>query len=124
MGVAVNYGHPIAPTEFPKGWSAATTRSAPGSDNHEAVTYTPQEEDTKGWSRRRIDGYQPRLTPGNLDRILAKGQSSTDLIFTEALEASRISVNPLPHQGLGLLRPLPRLESSTDHSAIGIWSGK
>ena len=61
-------------------------RSVPGGDNHEAVTYTPQEEDTKGRSHRRIDGYRPRLTPRNLDRILAKGQSSTDLILTEALK--------------------------------------
>lgn len=38
-----------------------------------------------GRSRRRIDGYRPWLTPRNLDGILAKGQSSTDLILTEAL---------------------------------------
>ena len=97
-GAAVDYGHPIAPTEFPKGWSAATTRSVPGGDNHEAMTYTPQEEDTKGQSHQQVDGYQPRLTPRNLRRILAKGQSSTDLVLTEALEASRISVMPSPHE--------------------------
>ena len=87
--MTVNYGHPIAPTEFLKGRSAATTRSVPGGNNHEAATYTPQEEDTKGRSRRLINGYQPWLTPRNLHRILAKGQSSTDLILTEALKASR-----------------------------------
>lgn len=27
---AVDHGHPIAPTEFPKGWSVATLRSVPG----------------------------------------------------------------------------------------------
>jgi hypothetical protein len=45
------------------------------------------------------DGYQPGLTPGHLNRILAKGQSSTDLILTEAHRASRISVHPSPPCG-------------------------
>jgi len=36
-----------------------------------------------------VDGYRPRLTPGNLDRILAKGQSSTDLIHTESTQVFR-----------------------------------
>jgi hypothetical protein len=70
---AVHNGHPIAPTEFPKRWSAATTRSVPGGNNHEAVTYTPQEEDTKGRSHRRCDGYRPRLTPRNLNENLSQG---------------------------------------------------
>lgn len=65
--------HPIAPTEFPKGRSAATTRSVPGGDNHEAVTYTPQEEDTKGRSHRRIDGYRLWLTPRNLIQNPSQG---------------------------------------------------
>jgi hypothetical protein len=43
-----------------------------------------------------VDGYRPRLTPRNLDMILAKGQSSADLILTETQEASRISVSPSP----------------------------
>ena len=36
-----------------------------------------------------VDGYRPRLTPGNLTRILAKGQSSTDLIHTESTQVFR-----------------------------------
>jgi hypothetical protein len=93
-------GHPIAPTEFPKGRSATTIRSVPGGDNHEAVTYILQEEDAKRpVTSDESDGYRPWLTPGNLNRILAKGQSSPDLILTEALEASRISVNPSPREG-------------------------
>jgi hypothetical protein len=47
--------------------------------NHEAGTYTPQEEDTASRSHLRRDGYRPGLSPGVLNRILAKGQSSTDL---------------------------------------------
>lgn len=38
---------------------------------------------------RLVDGYGPRLTPGNLVRILARGQSSTDLIHTESTQVSR-----------------------------------
>jgi hypothetical protein len=48
----------------------------------------------------RKDGYRPRLSPRHLIRILAKGQSSTDLIITEAPEASRISVHPSPLAGV------------------------
>jgi len=33
-----------------------------------------------------VDGYRPRLTPRNLDGILAKGQSSTDLIHTQSTQ--------------------------------------
>ena len=36
-----------------------------------------------------VDGYGPQLTPRNLVRILAKGQSSTDLIHTESTRVSR-----------------------------------
>lgn len=42
-------GHPIAPTEFPKAWSAAGCNSfGPGfrQSNPEPVTYSPREEDT------------------------------------------------------------------------------
>lgn len=34
-----------------------------------------------------VDGYRSRLTPGRLARILAKGQSSTDLIHTTSTKA-------------------------------------
>ncbi len=75
----------------------------PGGDNHEAVTYVLQEEDTKrSVTSNKSDGYRPWLTPGNLNRILAKGQSSTDLILTEAREASRVSVNLDPVRGPGV----------------------
>jgi hypothetical protein len=33
-----------------------------------------------------VNGYRPRLTPRNLVRILAKGQSSTDLIHTKSTQ--------------------------------------
>jgi hypothetical protein len=62
------------------------TRSAPGKGRHlETVTYTPQKEDTTGQSRRNhgFDGYRPQLTPRNLIKMLAKGQSSTDLNITK-----------------------------------------
>ncbi|RMJ20670.1 hypothetical protein PHISP_08460, partial [Aspergillus sp. HF37] len=50
------------------GWSAATrlVRAPRKARNREAVAYTPQEEDTKDRSHRRIDGYRSRLTPRNL----------------------------------------------------------
>ena len=70
------------------------------------------------WLHRDTDGYQPQLTPRNLDGILAKGHSSTDLILTEALETSRISVNLHPVKRSSV-KPLPRLESSDDRSTIG-----
>lgn len=48
------------------------------------MAYAPQKEDTHHRSRRREDdGYRSGLTPGNLDRIVAKGQSSTDLNLTK-----------------------------------------
>ena len=80
-------GHPIAPTEFFKGRSAPEARSA-GANAHypETATYGPQKEDTEGRSHRRIDGYRSRLTPRSLDRIFAKGQSSTDLIHTQSTQ--------------------------------------
>ncbi|OAG33904.1 HAT1-interacting factor 1 [Fonsecaea monophora] len=58
------------------------------------MSYTAQEEDTEDRSRQENDGCRSRLTSRNLDRILAKGQSSVDLILTEALKASRVSANP------------------------------
>jgi hypothetical protein len=33
-----------------------------------------------------VNGYRPRLAPGNLVRYLAKGQSSTDLIHTKSTQ--------------------------------------
>jgi hypothetical protein len=65
------------------------------------------------------DGYQPQLTPRNLDRILAKGHSSTDLILTEARLRHlgfRSVLHPVKGSGVG---SRPRLESSGDRSAMG-----
>jgi len=54
----------------------------------------------RGRSRRQIDGYRPRLTPRNLNRIVAKGQSSTDLKLTEAPKHLGFR-SPLPTRGFG-----------------------
>ena len=70
--------HPFAPTEFPKGWSTTEARAV-RVDVDRSVICTPQEEDTPARSRRRFNGYQAGLTPGNLMKFLAKGQQSTDL---------------------------------------------
>ena len=85
-------GHPIAPTEFFKGWSAPETRSA--------GYRSPQPRDcdiqpSKGGHRapitsdQLVDGYRRRLAPRNLHGIVATGQSSTDLIPTERTAACR-----------------------------------
>lgn len=39
-----------------------------------------------GHVNQLVNGYRPQLTPGNLVRILAKGQSSTDLIHTKSTQ--------------------------------------
>jgi hypothetical protein len=39
-----------------------------------------------GHVHQLVNGYRPRLTPRNLVRILAKGQSSTDLIHTKSTQ--------------------------------------
>ena len=44
-------GHPIAPTEFPKGWSAAEL-VRPVKGDPETVACTPQEEDVVRQSHR------------------------------------------------------------------------
>lgn len=45
------------------------------------------------------NGYRPRLTPGNLMKFLAKGQSSTDLIEPER-KAFRSSVTGIQLPGI------------------------
>lgn len=85
QGKQAALGHQIAPTEFPAGWSATTlagnVRRRPrgwdiqpsGGGYHGPVT-----------SAQRVDGYGPGLTPGNLfERMVANGQSSTDLNMTD-----------------------------------------
>jgi len=69
-----------------------------------------------------VNGYRPRLTPGNLDRILAKGQSSTDLIHTQStrLWGFRAPSRPAPGgDGQSSARPLPRPERTAARSARG-----
>ena len=70
-------GHPIAPTEFPKGWSATGTfglREPP-----RAATCTPQEEDAFHWSRPET-ATGLGLPPNVLQIVIANGQPSTDSI--------------------------------------------
>ena len=69
-----------------------------------------------------VDGYRPRLTPGNLVRILAKGQSSTDLIHTESTQVFRSFGHLLAHPqggGRSSARPPPRPERAAARSARG-----
>ena len=58
--------HPIAPTEFPKAWSATEFQSVPVKGlHHETATYTPQEEDTARRSRQAPQG-PPTVTDHGL----------------------------------------------------------
>jgi hypothetical protein len=70
-----------------------------------------------------VDGYRPRLTPGNLVRILAKGQSSTDLIHTESTQVFRSFGHLLAHLPGGdersSARPPPKPEHAAARSARG-----
>lgn len=76
-------GHPIAPTEFLKARSAAAfVRSPEGRPRDWGIRASSGGYRTAGHVPK--DGYRPRLTPRNLMKILAKGQSSTDLIMTES----------------------------------------
>src|SRR5438034_3967954 len=45
-------GHPIAPTEFPQGWSVSEL-ARPVTGDDETATYNPREEDTGDRSRRK-----------------------------------------------------------------------
>jgi len=64
------------------------------------------------------DGYRPRLTPRNLMKILAKGQSSTDLIETESHRGISVFGYRHPVKDSGT-EPPPRSESSDDRSFLG-----
>jgi hypothetical protein len=72
-------GHPIAPTEFPKGWSAAGCNSfGPGITRATpSLWHTPLERripaDRSRRTPERADGYRPRLTPRNLNKNLSQG---------------------------------------------------
>ena len=85
--------HPIAPTEFPEARSAPELDGFPLRNDRETAACAPQEEDAGGRSRpgSTPDGYQLRLTPRNLVKTLAKGQSSTDLIIPERTGLSDFS---------------------------------
>lgn len=78
-------GHPIAPTNLLQGpvRLRELVRQVMTTHYPETETSSPQKEDTdKSVTSSEDDGYQPRLTPRNLMKFLAKGQSSTDLIHT------------------------------------------
>jgi len=69
-----------------------------------------------------VNGYRPRLTPRNLVRILAKGQSSTDLIHTESAQVFRSFGHLHAHprrDRRSSARPLPRPERTAARSARG-----
>jgi hypothetical protein len=71
-----------------------------------------------------VNGYRPQLTPGNLVRILAKGQSSTDLIHTKSTQVfwsfgHLLARNPPERAGRSSARPLPRSERTAARSARG-----
>ena len=110
-------GHPIAPTEFPKGWSAAGCNSfGPGDcqSDPEPVTYTPQEEDTGGSvtsSPRKGQRLPTAAYPQkSVIRILARGQSSTDLNLAQRRVPLGTSVGPAQCYPNKAIKPLPRPE--------------
>lgn len=118
--------HPIAPTEFFKDRSAPETRSA-GREAH--LPRDCSMRSSKGGCHEArhvdqlVDGYGPRLTPGNLARILANGQSSTDLIHTESAQVSRgfghLSAHPRAGGRRSSARPPPRPERTAARSTRG-----
>jgi hypothetical protein len=70
-------GHPLAPDEFPKTWSAAGTRAArEGIDGPAACRPREEVPRTPVTAMRRILGG---TDPRNLRKCLANGQQSTDL---------------------------------------------
>lgn len=73
----------------------------------ETAACGPQKEDTtKPVTSTEVDGYRPWLTPGNLIRILAMGQSSTDLIHTgKHAGLSGVSGSVTPRRTLGREAP-------------------
>ena len=68
--------HPIAPTEFPRGWSATETPGLPcGNDE---LRHTPPKRRIPYVGHVPEDGYQPGLAPKCLMKSIAIGQPSTD----------------------------------------------
>jgi len=65
-----------------------------------------------------VDGYRPRLTPRNLDGILAKGQSSTDLIHTQSAQVFGSFGHRLGPQG-GSIRREATSWAGTRRSTFG-----
>ena len=82
-------GHPIAPTEFPKGPSTAP-RSSAGAPS-QGVISAPQEEDTVRRTTSRGTDNLPGLTSKCLGRVVPIGQSSTDSNRAYQAEAGRSS---------------------------------
>ena len=77
-----------------------------------------------GHVNQLVNGYRPRLAPGNLVRILAKGQSSTDLIHTKSTQVfwsfgHLLARTPRRGQDDSSARPLPRSERTAARSARG-----
>jgi len=72
------------PHWVPQGTVRRNTRWVPGGTTTEAVTWAPQEEDTAKPVTPRRAVTDRSLPPEIWKRILAKGQSSTDLIMTES----------------------------------------
>ena len=86
-------GHPIAPTEFPKAWSAADAevqarRRDPHCDMHTSRGGYQPPVTPEG-------GYELRLTPECVVIMIAIGQSSTDSVRARGL----------PHKSSGAPRP-------------------
>ena len=74
--VTYTQGHPIAPTKFPRGWSATETPDLPhGSDE---LRHAPPKRRIPYVNHVPKDGYRPGLAPKCLNRLIAIGQPSTD----------------------------------------------
>ena len=113
-------GHPIAPTEFFKDRSAPEARSAgprrPTTPRLQHAVLKRRIPRSRSHRPRRIDGYRPWLTPRNLTRILAKGQSSTDLIHTQSTQVFG-SFGQLP------TRRVPEDAQRAVHREATAWTG-
>jgi len=113
-GATVTIGHPIAPTEFPKEPSAAgLARSPEGRPRGCGMDPSRGGYRTVGHVEK-LDGYRPRLTPGNLKQNLSQGPIIHRPHAYRGAKASRIWVTLAPEGSS--VRPLPRLESSDDRS--------
>ena len=86
-------GHPIAPTEFPKVWSAADAEMQARKPDPHCNIHT-----SRGGYQPPVtpgSGYRLRLTPKCVVIMIAIGQSSTD----------SVRARELPHKSSGAPRP-------------------